>query len=299
MTTTLGTAAEWHIKVDHKFKTRGQQSMDVEDLPTKDRVRTTWKNDWNHLPKYKSRIKRILEKGVGRRFDDVYKEILQAIKENYRPATWDDIIGCIDWWVELTPMEVLPGVFAGKSGFPMLSSKYYYVCPHSGIMKRAKQRWHKILRDLENGGKQNDARYWKQEHLVLENRSFRKICGIWYEVILSNLPKTNNQIDDGYNFGVYDYVLKQRISQYNLDDLRKCHGIRTYDDRLTPYDKYCKQQLSNPLMIGYNNVYASAIRQLSNSEVNYFRLSSNVETAPQLIRKGKHKHRNRQKTSSV
>ncbi|HEY8699019.1 MAG TPA: hypothetical protein VIM02_15535 [Rhizomicrobium sp.] len=157
------------------------------DLPTKIGVKrhvliTRAKSKW--LSENLTPLKRYLGKQVGRPWSDVHSEIVATLRS--RDPVQQHILRHLDDFVARQIVIDRNGKWIDASRHNGLSQnppwrQRYYVDPTDGILKDSEQRWKALG---------IDPKPWKKKpsrdpniRVLEEMREFRRIDGIWYEVL--------------------------------------------------------------------------------------------------------------------
>ena len=154
---------------------KGRAPRDIEELPQREGMRRPY-NWWNSRKEagwYMTPLYRYLDKQVGRRWDDVYREIRQAFTA--QTDANHDVLRRIESHVETRGLFVRDGVVLIHSAYGApYTPNDLYVHPETNILCRPegplRRRW----------------RWPKHENLdvrvLSHSLELRRIEGIWYEV---------------------------------------------------------------------------------------------------------------------
>lgn len=176
----------------------------MEDWRRREGIRRPWLKD---RPKYLNEnlapLRRFLQKNVGRPWDKVYSEVCQRINRNSAVQ--------LHVWQHLR-LEVCtdPNVVLGlvhRWSWPRHGSRFF-VDPRSGLLREIRQR----RRQHEASAHPHVDRIE-----IDDEREYRRIEGIWYELTLAPLP---------VNLPSYDMGLKQEFS--TREDFLCFYGREVY-----------------------------------------------------------------------
>jgi hypothetical protein len=150
-------------------------------------------------------LRRYLRKQVGRPWNKVFSEICQNLRVD--SAVQSHVRDHLEDFVETRVIDV-DGVLCSSNhpvGWPLVRSswKEFYVCPRTGLLRTIRSR--KVLRQKTP----------VERIKIDENREYRLMNGIWYELALR--PITHDA------FGQRDVVLRMQVSM-----LPRWEAIRTY-----------------------------------------------------------------------
>lgn len=286
-----------------------QRGDKIEDLPHHQRMghfvdEHESPNGW----KYHPGLKGIIRKGVGKPWGKVYAELLEFVKSNYSPSVWKDVLDTIEWNVETNPMDVGDGDYVQSNGHPFYSygkREDYVVHPVTGMLMKVPEKWTKVRFDSRDGERwyvtKDSVHYW-------QNRYFRQISGIWYEVELVRVPKeprTSNHTCCGwrprdedwlYKMNLRDVVFRTRIYSDLVGSLASAHGYLTRQNRFVSREQYQKEsaeRIRRSYFLSHKDflpadegfpVYAKSMWQVKKSVLTQAGILGANLTAPNIVR---------------
>ena len=232
----------------HGYGTRKGRKIDLDLLPNKEGMRAphTRNGGGKQLNENLSPLRRLIDSRIGRRWDSVYSEICEHLRADntVQQHVKDHIEDFVAIRTSIVNGEV---VIHSKYGSPRLlhrDSTELYVDPVTGILRRNEKR---LTRHQER-------KLWKAKkaaeeasriHVAKDGTEYRKVDGIWYEVLWSEVTgiefrslegdnivtiiipdtrrdiftnKVHNKIDERYRSG------KRQISKKELRDLGLANG---------------------------------------------------------------------------
>lgn len=128
------------------FKYGRRKNVPLDDLPTKAGIRrawNSWSTDWRELNENLRPLKRYLRKQVGRRWDDVYRDISQhlratnAVQQHVRDHVRDEVYRNVRVGAKGRVYAISDTRFVG--GWRELRKGDLYVDPRSGVLKAVKR----------------------------------------------------------------------------------------------------------------------------------------------------------------
>lgn len=171
---------------------RKGRKIDHDLLPSKEGMRAPHVRNWGgkQLNENLSPLRRLIESRIGRRWDSVYSEICEHLRADN--TVQQHVRDHIEDFVAIrTSMMDGQVVIHSKYGSPRLlhkDSTELYVDPITGILCRNKTR---VTRNQER-------KLWKAKkaaeeasriHVAKDGVEYRKVDGIWYEVIWDKVTK--------------------------------------------------------------------------------------------------------------
>lgn len=199
---------------------RQWQKLAPEDWPKRESIYAL-KGRSKSFNEHLSPLKRFLEKQVGRPWDHVFAEICQHLRVD--SVIQGHVRDHIDDFVETQVIEI-DGVLCHGQGWSRgrpLQSRFgakLYVCPRTGLLRKVKKR--KIVRKKQ-----------PRDEVVTDgdDRQYRLINGIWYEVTLR--PITVEAATSR------DHVLRMPVNSISRGQLLKTYGAAVYAARRRQLNK--------------------------------------------------------------
>jgi hypothetical protein len=294
------------IRMRRGDRRRHHQHTSIHDLPIREGFPKGVDRDNHHDGLDFPALAGILRKNVGRPWAKVYEGIVAKAKANHGAHCWKELLDRIAWYVELNPMDVGDGQYVQASGRPFYhlrhrSDNQFLVHPVTGLLMRPKDEWTR-LKFVKDG----ERSWWGEPTHLWQNRYFRFMNSIWYEVELVRVPQRKMTAYEAitgqrqyssyrprdedwlYKLNLRDAVIRTRIYSDMQHNLALCHGYKTYDNKVVTHAEYEKERndalrsqhygrYNAPLLFGHY-VYAKNAWQISKAtmrEVGLF-------TGPQL-----------------
>ena len=304
------SAGEYGLKLDRgSRRKRLNQGKKLSELPKQESIHHR-PIDFDHDVDLKYPFNRKLSAGVGRPWSDVYSEIIAELKSQFHDAAHH-----FSWfptsYVTIHVKEPIPGVFCDMEGNSLSGYRHrdgFFVNPNNGQLQLAKKSWDKQLKKIMVPIRDtNRAWSWSSDEVSYhDNRCFRKINNIWYEVILENLPsrpaykpgdewQRKTEEDWLYKLNCVDAVMKTRLTSAMIYSLAQCHGYKMYDNRLVTKFQYQKEmEKDKGSFFSYppveRSVYAKLIVQASKRDIEKYDLNKHAPKTPDIVRRHK-KHK--------
>jgi hypothetical protein len=186
--------------------------------PLREGIKTRWQGHTKDFNEHLGPLRRYLNSQVGRPWDKVFSEICAHISRN--SAVQDHVRDHVAEYVT-THVILVDGVpCSGEGGLQygtplhQLPWKPWYVCPHSGLLKRIRF----------SGRRRGRTRMEKQPAYVplSETLQCRLIAGAWHLVILKPLPLVRIGRPER------DVVLNKPISILDETTVRQFYGAVVY-----------------------------------------------------------------------
>lgn len=196
---------------------KGRTARSYEDLPFREGMSmTSRKNGWSgkEFGEHLAPLKRYIEKQIGRPWDKVYSEICKSMGDGQTPVE-SHIFVHLDGYICINVVRC--SLDESRTGLVYHGMKYrhrwavssgqLYVCPTTGIIKRAKS----LVKDKP---RKHETNYRKLD----DNYVALKLNGIWYRYKVITVkqekewmwfqsirPEDRGDTNRNYKTGVYSY----------------------------------------------------------------------------------------------
>jgi hypothetical protein len=246
----------------------GNWRRDPEASPSRDRLRGHYADRDQGAWCSTRALRGLVEKNVGRSWDEVYSEIRAVLHRSPNcPRDLDRLLaGRLDRVIELHPMRV-GGEWCDSRGHRLLTRGKWrdlYVDPET----------HKICRAPEVGPFQR-RRYGARAHRLSENRVAVPIRGAWFEVTLAPVPATPDLCA-----GLHDAVLGPYVewaSPVPPSSAAPWYFDEEHRQRREPFDNLRDRLEGLRIVYGTAGLYGAAKRQLGKREIRRLRLNVRAE----------------------
>lgn len=221
----------------------GTVSRDSEDLPVRQGMRRVWSHCYNERggPARKA-MKRFLASRVGRRWDNVFREICRHNRQDnfvQRELRGDEFLeGLVEFDIVL-----VDGAPYRSTGMRVWENDFW-VHPESGVLLRVPPAKRQRPRYLP-------ASTGFEQLPIDQNHKYVRVQGIWYWVEFASIPVRKNADDKSVEYG-YDIIFHERVV--------------AHADALHPWNQCREWQTEWGGMI-----YAAAKRQISKKELSAVR----------------------------
>jgi len=188
---------------------RERQALD-DKLPGREGFRRRWSNAsyQKHFNEHLSPLRRYLASQVGRPWNKVHSEISRCLRLD--SAVQSHVLDHLDDYVEKHVL-IVAGVLCASSGWSIGRPlrKLFYVCPHTGLLRRNKAIWRRPRHQPTS-----------RDYVVDGRRHLRQVNGIWYEVTLAPIVSGTQQS--------VDILLKKPVGSFGWREARATYGADVF-----------------------------------------------------------------------
>ena len=176
----------------NRYVTRKRREVDHDLLPSKEGMRAPHVRNWGgkELNENLSPLRRFIESRVGRRWDKVYSEICENLRADntVQQHVRDHVEDFVAIRTSMVDGEI---VVHGRCSSPRLLKNDYtelYVHPITGILLRNDMN---LTRGQERKIRKArmEAETASKIHIDKNGTEFRKVSGLWYEVVWGTVTK--------------------------------------------------------------------------------------------------------------
>lgn len=182
---------------------RGNDSRGFENAPKREKMKGRYGYDTKEFGENFPPLVGFLRKNVGRKWDDVYSELCASLKgggtviAHTKLHLFRDFLIEKPYWIDGKPHNTPEWSWKGPTP---LSADQPYVDQKG------------FLRITPQNKKRPRNTYWDVDNRVIvdKNKQYRKVNGVWFEILLKKLPRS--PLETGLIY--YDVFLKREIRGY-------------------------------------------------------------------------------------
>jgi hypothetical protein len=190
--------------------------------PAREGIQACWQGRTKHLNEHLGPLRRYLDKQVGRPWDKVFSEICARIDRSnaVQDHVRDHVADYVTTHVILIDGVPCSGEGGRAYGQPLYRFRYrpWYVCPRTGLLRRAKRPGPKQPHRLKREAPPKYVR-------VGESLQCRILGGAWHLIILKPLPSRHSQRE---RCTAIDVLLKVPVAQLTPVEARRHYGAEVY-----------------------------------------------------------------------